>query len=113
MIETAAKMKSIELFINFSIMDLNRNILRRNSDLVRQADVERFNREWGDETWRDSLTESEPGLFSEMSEKKNNEEIANEYRTRLKDKAGFKYVPEPVPMYNSKGAVVYYLFCIT
>jgi len=24
--------------------------------------------------------------------------------------AGFKYVPEPIPMRNSSGAVVYYLF---
>ena len=24
--------------------------------------------------------------------------------------AGFKYVPDPVPMRNTKGAVIYYLF---
>ena len=32
------------------------------------------------------------------------------YRKRLKEVAGFKYVPEPIPMRNSKNAVVYYLF---
>jgi hypothetical protein len=32
------------------------------------------------------------------------------FKKRLKDVAGFTYVPEPAPMRNSKGAVVYYLF---
>jgi len=36
--------------------------------------------------------------------------IAEAYRKRLKEAAGFKYVPEPIPMRNSKNAVVYYLF---
>ena len=32
------------------------------------------------------------------------------FRQRLKKVAGFSYVPQPMPMRNSKGAVVYYLF---
>jgi three-Cys-motif partner protein len=32
------------------------------------------------------------------------------FRDRLKTVAGFKYVPDPMPMRNSKGAVIYYLF---
>jgi hypothetical protein len=32
------------------------------------------------------------------------------YRERLRKVAGFKYVPEPIPMRNDNGAVVYYLF---
>jgi hypothetical protein len=39
-----------------------------------------------------------------------NQMIAEAYRKRLKEVAGFKYVPEPIPMRNSKNAVVYYLF---
>lgn len=34
-------------------------------------------------------------------------EIIKEYAGAC---AGFKYVPEPMPMRNSKGAIVYYLF---
>jgi hypothetical protein len=45
-----------------------------------------------------------------MEEKANNQEIAEAFKTRLKKVAGFKYVPEPMPMRNNKGAVVYYLF---
>jgi len=36
--------------------------------------------------------------------------VARVFRTRLKEEAGFKYVMDPLPMRNSKGAVVYYLF---
>jgi three-Cys-motif partner protein len=32
------------------------------------------------------------------------------FRQRLKTKAGFKYVPQPIPMRNSKNAAIYYLF---
>jgi three-Cys-motif partner protein len=39
-----------------------------------------------------------------------NRMIADAYRKRLKEVAGFRYVPEPIPMRNSKNAVVYYLF---
>ena len=35
------------------------------------------------------------------------------YRERLKTVAGFKYVPQPIPMRNTKGATVYYLFFAT
>jgi three-Cys-motif partner protein len=36
--------------------------------------------------------------------------IVAAFRDRLKDVAGFKYVPDPLPMKNSNNAVVYYLF---
>ena len=31
------------------------------------------------------------------------------FRERLQKAAGFKFVPQPMPMRNSRGAVVYYL----
>jgi three-Cys-motif partner protein len=39
-----------------------------------------------------------------------NDVIAQAYRDRLRSVAGFAYVPEPIPMRNTKGAIVYYLF---
>jgi three-Cys-motif partner protein len=39
-----------------------------------------------------------------------NREIVDAFRERLRDVAGFKHVPPPIPMRNSKGADVYYLF---
>ena len=44
-----------------------------------------------------------------MIEKESNEVIAGAFRRRLKETAGFDCVPEPLPMENSKGAIVYYL----
>ena len=32
------------------------------------------------------------------------------YQERLRRVAGFRFVPDPMPMRNSKGAVVFYLF---
>ena len=37
-------------------------------------------------------------------------EVVEAYRERLKKVAGFKYVPKPIPMRNTKGPVIYYLF---
>jgi len=45
-----------------------------------------------------------------MVEKEPNEIIAEAFRRRLRETAGFKCVPEPLPMQNSKGAILYYLF---
>lgn len=36
--------------------------------------------------------------------------IAEAFRERLQKVAGFKYVPKPVPMKNSRSAILYYLF---
>jgi three-Cys-motif partner protein len=45
-----------------------------------------------------------------MDEKASNEAIAEAFRKRLEDVAGFAYVPKPMAMRNKKGSVVYYLF---
>jgi hypothetical protein len=41
---------------------------------------------------------------------RSNLEIVNAFRERLRDLAGFAEVPEPIPLRNSKGAEVHYLF---
>lgn len=50
------------------------------------------------------------GLFGKLEEKASNEAVVAAYRKRLQDVAGFKYVPEPIPMRNDQGATIYYLF---
>ena len=50
-------------------------------------------------------------LFGKTRPKKvSNEEVVAAFRQRLKDVAGFEHVLDPMPMRNSKNAVVYYLF---
>jgi three-Cys-motif partner protein len=109
-VQTAGKMGSIEIFLNFMIMDANMNVLKRNTDSVSPDQAARMTKFWGDESWRTAAYRSERGLFDEIKEKESNESVVEAYRERLKKVAGFKYVPKPVPMRNTKGPVIYYLF---
>lgn len=53
--------------------------------------------------------ETKRNLFG-IPEKEPNEVIAEAFRQRLQEIAGFSRVPEPLAMENSKGAIIYYLF---
>ena len=107
-IHTAGKMKTIEIFLNFPIMDMNMNVLRRNPDKVDDDQAHRMTKFWGDESWRTDAYSSEGHLFGEW--KLENEAVVEAFRKRLREVGEFAHVPEPMPMCNSKGAVVYYLF---
>jgi len=50
------------------------------------------------------------GNFFSWEVKEPNETIALAFAEHLQKVAKFKYVPKPLPMRNSKGAIVYYLF---
>jgi three-Cys-motif partner protein len=111
-IETAGRMRTIDLFLNFPIMDANRNALWADPGKVRPGQAARFTAYWGDESWRESVyrPKAQMGLFGEEREKVENEAIAEAFRARLREVAGFANVPAPMPMRNAQGAVVYYLF---
>jgi three-Cys-motif partner protein len=109
-LQRAGEMKSIEVFYNFMIMDANMNILWRFPDKVQASQVARMDAVWGDHSWREAAYKKTPGLFGEMEEKATNKAVIDAFRDRLKKVAGFEYVPEPMPMRNSKGSVIYYLF---
>lgn len=109
-VSLVGKMKSVEILLNFMIMDMNMNILRHNPDNVPQRQINRMNRFWGDESWREVVYDSSGNLFNLDEKVAGNEAMALAYRNRLKDVAGFAYVPDPLPMRNSKGATVYYLY---
>lgn len=109
-IQAAGQMKSIDMFLNFPVMDMNMNAIWRSPDQVSPLGIQRMNRFWGDLSWRDVAYRSTRGLFGLIEEKAPNEVIAAAFRKRLNEKAGFDRVLEPIPMRNSNGAVVYYLF---
>jgi len=109
-IQEAGRMRSLEVFLNFPVADINRNVLLRAPDAVSPTQVQRMSRYWGDESWRQVAYESVPTLFGEDKLKVANEVVAQAFRERLRTLAGFQHVPDPMPMRNSKGAVVYYLF---
>ena len=109
-IQAAGQMKTMELFLNFPVADMNRNVLWRNPEGVDELDLKRMKAFWGDESWRSVAYRRERGLFGDMVEKEENEAVAEGFRQRLRQVAGFEHVPKPVPMRNTKGAIVYYLF---
>jgi len=107
--QTAGQMKTIDIFLNFPILDINRNVLWRNPEGVAESQIARMNFYWGDESWRQIAYRTDTNLFG-APDKQPNEAVTEAFRRRLKDVAGFERVPHPLPMRNSKGAVVYYLF---
>ena len=110
-VQTAGQSKSIEIFLNFMVMDMNMNVLWKNPDKVSPAQVARMDAFWGDNSWRNILYKKSPSLFDyDLEDKVSNDGVVAAYRERLKKVAGFDYVPEPIPMRNAGGAIVYYLF---
>jgi three-Cys-motif partner protein len=106
----AGSMRSIEVFYNFMIMDANMNMFLKKPEDARPNEVDRINAVWGDESWREAAYRKQRDLFGSTDEKRTNEAVAGAFRKRLEEVAGFNYVPPPVPMRNSIGAVVYYLY---
>lgn len=109
-LHTAGQSGVVEVFLNFPVMDMNRNVFWCCPENVDPAQIPRMNAFWGDESWRQAAYKRTDGLFGKIEEKMPNDVIAQAYRDRLRSAAGFAYVPEPIPMRNTKGAIVYYLF---
>lgn len=109
-LKTAGQMKTIEVFLNFPVMDMNRNVLWRNPEKVDPRQVARMDAFGGDGSWRDAAYKKTETLFGTSEEKGTNDDIVAAFRERLNKVAGFKHVPDPIPMRNTTGAVVYYLF---
>jgi three-Cys-motif partner protein len=108
-IEHAGKMRSTEIFLNFPVADMNRNVLWWNPEKVDPEQALRMTNFWGDESWKKVAYDKSGNLFG-FEEKQSNNAIVSAFRERLKKVAGFAYVPEPIPMRNTRNAVIYYLF---
>jgi three-Cys-motif partner protein len=108
----AGQSDAVDMFLNFPVMDMNRNAIWKNPEKVPQSGVDRMTKFWGDESWRAAAyAESrQRSFFGPEMVKQGNEQIVAAFRDRLKKVAGFGVVPQPLPMRNSRNAVVYYLF---
>jgi len=109
----AGNLRTVDIFLNFPVADINRNVLRRNPKEVSLEQVERMNRFWGDDSWETEAYKpsKQMSLFGDVEDVKvSNEAIAEAFRKRLKTVAGFQHVPKPIAMRNTKNAIVYYLF---
>lgn len=108
-VHRAGQMKTLDMFLNFPVADINRNVLWHDLGRVSSAQIARMNSFWGDESWRDNAYQTTGNLFG-YPEKESNIVVAEAFRQRLKRVAGFERVLSPLPMKNSSGSIVYYLF---
>jgi three-Cys-motif partner protein len=108
----AGQSKAVDMFLNFPVMDMNRNAIWKDPNKVPASGVERMNKFWGDDSWKQAAyaESAQGGLFGRDTVKQSNQQIVSAFRKRLKEVAGFDFVPEPLPMKNSTNAIVYYLF---
>ena len=108
----AGQSKAVDMFLNFPVMDMNRNAIWKNPEKVPRSGLDRMTKLWGDKSWREAAyAESrQTSLFGPEMVKQGNEQIVAAFRNRLKTAAGFGFVPEPLAMRNRRNAVVYYLF---
>lgn len=112
----AGRSRAVDLLLNFPIMDMNRRVLWSDPDRVDKADADRMTAFWGDDSWRRVAYRPKKQLgFSfaggpDVEKEPGNDAIVDAFRARLKTAAGFPHVAEPLPMRNSVGFVVYYLF---
>jgi len=115
----AAKLRTTEIFLNFPLMDMNRNVLHKDLLTADPDQIERMNRFCGSIEWQEILYEEDKqmDLFGDTYRIKvvdSNIKLGDWFRVeRLKKAAGFKFVPEPVLMRNSKGGPLFFLFFAT
>jgi len=107
-LEAAGRLESIDVFYNFMIMDGNRNVFWRDPSKVAPAEVKRMDAVWP--RWKSGAYRTEQDLFGDVQMKASNSDIAQAFREDLGKVAHFKHVPAPLPMRNSQGAVLYYLY---
>jgi len=69
----AGQLGTIEIFLNFPVMDMNRNVLWNNPDKVDPSQKDRMSFFWGDENWHEAAYSKHQGLFDTIEEKNSNE----------------------------------------
>jgi three-Cys-motif partner protein len=109
-IKKAGDLGTIDIFINFPIHDINRNVLVRDPSEMDPRQVKRMDAFWGDNSWREVAYATDANLFGYEEKICTNDQLAEAFRRRLIEVANFTHVPEPVYMRNSKRAGLYYLF---
>lgn len=105
----AGHLKTIDMFLNFPIMDINRNSIWRQPERVGESGISRMNRFWGDDSWRKIAYREQPTLFGTELVKEESSVIVDAFCERLKTSAGFARVARPLPMRYTQGAIGYYL----
>lgn len=112
-IASLAPVKTMDVFINFPLMDINRNAALKKLETADPQQGARLTKIWGDESWKELIYVEQGGLFNApvlIKKIRGNEILKQGFRERLKHKAGFSCVPEPILMRNKTGGSLYFLF---
>jgi three-Cys-motif partner protein len=107
-LQEVALAETVEVFLNFSVMAINRNVRLRRKEDISSAVRERMDRFWGTE-WEAELYEEERTLFGPQTVriKQSGKELGERFQKRLKEI--FPHCTVPVLMTNSKNAPLYCL----
>jgi three-Cys-motif partner protein len=111
-VRAAGSSEAVEVFINFPVHQMNRNCKRDNISKILPGELEAMDRFWGDRSWHAAMfrPSAQQNLFGdEDMDKTENLDLVNAYCKRLNEVAGFGFVADPLPMRNSRNAIVYYL----
>ncbi len=108
-IEAAGKLKTLDVVLSLPVADVTGKTLWRDPAGMSRPDVDQLTRFWGDDSWNVAASDSS-SASSGRSTKAELDAIAAAFRARLQSAAGFKHVPEPLPMRSPKGVLNYYLF---
>ncbi len=109
---TAGGSRAVEVFINFPVMQMNRNCKHEDISRILPGELDAMDRFWGDRSWHSAMfrPSAQANLFGhEELDKTENRDLVNAYCKRLKEIAGFGFVADPLAMRNSRQAIVYYL----
>jgi three-Cys-motif partner protein len=64
----AGQSKAIDIFLNFPVMDMNRNAIWRAPENAPKDVIDRMNRFWGDESWHEAAyAESDQGNLAQLA----------------------------------------------
>lgn len=112
-IESIGKTRTMDVFLNFPLMDINRNAALKILEAANPEEGVRLTKIWGDDSWKHLAYVEQGDLFSSsvlIKKDEGNEILKRGFRERLKQVAGFSFVPEPILMKNKKGGHLYFLF---
>ncbi|MFO7946262.1 MAG: three-Cys-motif partner protein TcmP [Armatimonadota bacterium] len=101
--------KSVEILINFSILDALLNMVRKRPELVDPKQADRLTETWGNESWKTCVFGPERTLFGDQLSKRDKvaQRLSEGFRERLRDV--YEYVPKGAIMRNSRGRAIYSL----
>jgi len=112
-IESIGKAKTMDVFLNFPLMDINRNAALKILEASNPEEGARLTKIWGDNSWKDLAYVEQQAMFSTpvlIKKGEGNEILKRGFRERLRAVAGFSFVPEPILMRNRVGGQLYFLF---